>query len=61
LNRLTNSKTCNIIERELFEEIKNYTFYGIEGFYDKFFNTKSWRKEQKEALEALIAEHDGKM
>jgi hypothetical protein len=59
-SRLADSETRDIIERELFEEIKNCTFRNVGGFYNKFFDTKSWRKEQKEMLEALKTEHDGK-
>ncbi|KAF5018010.1 hypothetical protein F66182_10036 [Fusarium sp. NRRL 66182] len=59
-SRLADSETRETIERELFYDIKNYTFRNVGGFCDKFFNPKSWRKEQKEMQEALMTEHDGK-
>ncbi|KAH8743883.1 serine/threonine-protein kinase Sgk2 [Diaporthe sp. PMI_573] len=59
-NRLADSETREIVERELFYEIKDCTFRNVGGFCDKFFNPQSWRKEQKEMLEALMAEHNGK-
>jgi hypothetical protein len=49
----------DIIE-SLFDEIKNCTFRNVGGFYNKFFDANIWRKEQKEMLEALKTEHDGK-
>ncbi|KAI8626594.1 serine/threonine-protein kinase Sgk2 [Xylariaceae sp. FL1651] len=58
-NRISDSETRDIIERELFHEIKDCTFRNVEGFCDKFFGTKSWSKEQKEMLEAVMAEYDG--
>ncbi|KAK7229650.1 hypothetical protein V2G26_001820 [Clonostachys chloroleuca] len=59
-NRIADSETREIVERELFYEIKDCTFRNVRGFCDKFFNPQSWRMEQKEMLEALMAEHDGK-
>ncbi|KAI1820770.1 serine/threonine-protein kinase Sgk2 [Xylaria intraflava] len=59
-NRLADSETREIVEQEIFVEIKDCTFRGVGGFADKFFNTKTWRKEQKEMLEGVMTEHDGK-
>ncbi|KAI1157318.1 hypothetical protein F5B18DRAFT_657823 [Nemania serpens] len=58
-SRLSDSETCDIVERELFFEIRDCTFRNVGGFCDKFFNTKSWDARQKEMLEAVMAEHDG--
>ncbi|KAJ8115636.1 hypothetical protein ONZ43_g4621 [Nemania bipapillata] len=59
LSRLSDSETREIVERELFFEIRDCTFRDVGGFCDKFFNTKNWRKGQKEMLEAVMAGHDG--
>ncbi|KAJ3573570.1 hypothetical protein NPX13_g4651 [Xylaria arbuscula] len=58
-SRLSDSETRDIVERELFFEIRDCTFRNVGGFCDKFFNTKSWDARQKEMLEAVMAEHDG--
>lgn len=60
MSRLANSETRDIVEGELFEEIKNCTFRNVGGFWDKFFNSKSWRKEQKAMLKGVLIAHDGK-
>ena len=57
--RLVDSETRDIVERELFYEIKDWTFRNVGGFCDKFFDSKSWLREQKEMLGALMAEYDG--
>ncbi|KAJ8131717.1 hypothetical protein O1611_g1910 [Lasiodiplodia mahajangana] len=59
-SQLADSETRDIIERELFEEIKQCTFRNVGKFWDKFFEPKSWRKEQKAMLEEIITAHDGK-
>jgi hypothetical protein len=59
-SRLAESETRDIVERELFYEIKDCTFRNVGGFCDKFFNPQTWRTEQKDMLEALKTEHDGK-
>lgn len=59
-SRLADSETRDIVERELFEEIKNCTFRNVGGFWDKFFNLNSWRAEQKEMFKGIISAHDGK-
>ncbi|KAI3331206.1 serine/threonine-protein kinase Sgk2 [Ustulina deusta] len=58
-SRLSDGETRDIVERELFFEIRDCTFRNVGGFRDKFFNTKNWHKGQKEMLEAVMAEHDG--
>ncbi|KAG8425902.1 hypothetical protein J3459_008594 [Metarhizium acridum] len=60
LSRLADSETRDIVERGLFEEIKNCTFRNVKGFCDKFFDPKSWRQEQKAMLRAMMTAHDGK-
>ncbi|KAI0402797.1 serine/threonine-protein kinase Sgk2 [Xylaria palmicola] len=59
-SRLADSETRDIIEGELFEEIKKCTFRNVGRFWDKFFEPKSWRKEQKAMLEGIMTAHDGK-
>ncbi|OAA41627.1 serine/threonine-protein kinase Sgk2 [Metarhizium rileyi] len=60
LSRLADSETRDIVEGELFEEIKTCTFRNVKGFYDKFFNPKSWHREQKAMLRAIMAAYNGK-
>ncbi|KKF92127.1 Protein kinase domain protein [Ceratocystis platani] len=50
----------NIAERQLFKEIKNCTFRNVGGFWAKFFDPKSWRREQEAMLEGVLTAHDGK-
>ncbi|KAM4056429.1 hypothetical protein HRG_003332 [Hirsutella rhossiliensis] len=59
-SRLADSETRDIVEGELFFEIKDCTFRNVGGFCDKFFDSKSWRKEQKEMLNRMMVAHDGK-
>lgn len=59
-SRLGDSETRDIVERELFEEIKNCTFRNVGGFWDKFFELRSWRKEQNAMLKGILTAHDGK-
>ncbi|PVH92748.1 serine/threonine-protein kinase Sgk2 [Periconia macrospinosa] len=59
-SRLADSETRDIIEGELFEEIKNCTFRNVGGFWDKFFDPRSWRKEQNAMLKRILTAHDGK-
>ncbi|TWU70914.1 hypothetical protein ED733_000409 [Metarhizium rileyi] len=59
-SRLGDSETRDIIEGELFEEIKHCTFRNVKGFFDKFFNPQNWRREQKAMLRAMMTAHNGK-
>ncbi|KAG5951479.1 hypothetical protein E4U57_006878 [Claviceps arundinis] len=38
----------------------NCTFRKVGGFWDKFFEPESWRKEQNAMLERILTAHDGK-
>jgi hypothetical protein len=58
-SRFCDSETRDIVERDLFLEIKDCTFRGVGGFCNKFFNTKYWDKRSKEILKCVLAEHDG--
>ncbi|OTB19377.1 hypothetical protein K445DRAFT_18986, partial [Daldinia sp. EC12] len=57
-NRLANSETREIVERDLFEEMKNCIFRNVGGFWDKFF--KSWNQEQDEMLKRILTAYNGK-
>ncbi|KAG6218388.1 hypothetical protein E4U34_004126, partial [Claviceps purpurea] len=48
------------VREELFHEIKKCTFRKVGGFWDKFFDPKSWHKEQNAMLERILTAHDGK-
>ncbi|KAI1147673.1 serine/threonine-protein kinase Sgk2 [Nemania diffusa] len=58
-SRLSDNETCNVVEKDLFFEIKDCTFRSVRGFCDKFFNPKTWDIKQKEMLKAVMAEYDG--
>ncbi|KAI9801986.1 MAG: hypothetical protein M1825_003042 [Sarcosagium campestre] len=60
-SRLADSETRDIVEGELFEEIKNCTFRNVVCFWEKFFDPKSWRREQQVMLERVLTAHDGYM
>ncbi|KAG6194888.1 hypothetical protein E4U10_002481 [Claviceps purpurea] len=47
------------VREGLFHEIKKCTFRKVGGFWDKFFEPKSWRKEQNAMLERILTAHDG--
>ncbi|KAI1476910.1 hypothetical protein F4774DRAFT_224639 [Daldinia eschscholtzii] len=57
-SRLADSETREIVERDLFEEMKNCIFRNVGGFWDKFF--KSWNKEQDEMLKGILTAYNGK-
>ncbi|KAL7938215.1 serine/threonine-protein kinase Sgk2 [Trichoderma chlorosporum] len=57
--RLADSETREIVERELFSEIKDCTFRNVGGFFDKFFNPEGWSAEQRLMVQALMAAHNG--
>ncbi|KHO00997.1 serine/threonine-protein kinase Sgk2 [Metarhizium album ARSEF 1941] len=57
---LADSETRDMIERELFFEIKDCVYRNVDGFWDKFFCTKSWSEEKKQMLEKTMAAYNGK-
>ncbi|ODA84209.1 hypothetical protein RJ55_02727 [Drechmeria coniospora] len=59
-SRLADSETREIIERELFYEIKDCTFRNVGGFCDKYFDTKTWCKQQEKMLKGMMEMHNGK-
>ena len=59
-SRLADGETRDVVEGELFFEIKDCTFRNVKGFCDKFFDSKRWRKEQKAMLKEMMTAHDGK-
>ncbi|KAK2603987.1 hypothetical protein QQS21_003823 [Conoideocrella luteorostrata] len=59
-SRLADSETREIVEGELFEEMKHCTFRGVKGFHDKFFNPKNWSKEAEASRKKIMTAHDGK-
>lgn len=59
-NRLADGETRDIVEGELFFEIKDCTFRNVKGFCDKFFDYKRWREDQKAMLKEMMTAHDGK-
>ncbi|RVD82866.1 uncharacterized protein DFL_007277 [Arthrobotrys flagrans] len=59
-SRLADSETREIVEKELFHEVKRCTFRNVKGFWDKFFDSESWDEERKAMLKGMMAEHDGR-
>ncbi|KAF4506884.1 hypothetical protein G6O67_006921 [Ophiocordyceps sinensis] len=59
-SRLADSENYDIVEAELFQEIKNCTFRDVSGFYDKFFDSKNWHKKHQKMLKGIMTEHNGK-
>ncbi|KAK7221426.1 hypothetical protein V2G26_009429 [Clonostachys chloroleuca] len=57
-SRLADSETREIIKRELFKEIRTYTFRNVGGFCDRFFDSKNWGKQQQDILKGAMAEHN---
>ncbi|KJZ70169.1 hypothetical protein HIM_10429 [Hirsutella minnesotensis 3608] len=58
-SRLGDSETRDVVEGELFFEIRDCTFRNVGGFWDKFFDSKRWRNDQRAMLRALMTAHDG--
>ncbi|KAI1169293.1 serine/threonine-protein kinase Sgk2 [Nemania serpens] len=58
-SRLADGETRDIVERKLFEEIKECTFRNVGGFWDKFLNPENWCKKQKEMLKGVMTAHNG--
>ncbi|XWX00024.1 hypothetical protein V2A60_008040 [Cordyceps javanica] len=58
-SRLEDSETRDIVERELFHEIRDCTHRGVPGFFEKHFDITKWTKAQKKMLELILANHDG--
>ncbi|KAK7398244.1 hypothetical protein QQX98_012379 [Neonectria punicea] len=59
-SRLADSETRDVVERELFFEIKDCTFRNVGGFMDKFFSPEDWGNEQKAMLKGIMLAHNGK-
>ncbi|KAI1271451.1 serine/threonine-protein kinase Sgk2 [Xylaria sp. FL0933] len=59
-SQLADSETVKVIEDRLFGEIKDCTFRNVEGFWDRFFKSESWREEQEEMRSRIMTAHNGK-
>ena len=59
-NRLANSAGVDPVTKELFSEMRYCTFRDVGGFWDKFFNPKSWPNKYKEMLAEMKTKHYGK-
>lgn len=58
-SRLGDSETRNIVECELFSEIRDCTHRGVPGFFEKHFDSATWDERQQQMLELLLENHDG--
>ena len=60
-SRLEDSEKCEIIERELFYELKDCTHRSVPGFFEKHFDSTNWDKERQQMIKLVLDKHDGKM
>ncbi|KAM3552429.1 hypothetical protein ARSEF4850_007390 [Beauveria asiatica] len=58
-SRLDDSETRDIVERELFYEIKGCTYRRVSGFFEKHFDITNWGNAQTKMLKLILANHDG--
>ncbi|KAI0406031.1 serine/threonine-protein kinase Sgk2 [Xylaria palmicola] len=58
-SRLDDSETRDVVEDELFYEIRNCTFRGVGGFEAKFFNPATWKSDHRRMLEKMLEEGAG--
>ena len=58
-SRLSDSETREIVEQELFFEIRDCTHRNVPGFFEKHFNPAGWDREKKNMLKRLMSHHDG--
>ncbi|CAK7563371.1 MAG: hypothetical protein SEPTF4163_001239 [Sporothrix epigloea] len=56
-NRLSNSETRKVVEKEIFKEIKDCIYRNGGGFWDKYFTTENWTDEQHAMLEKTMTAH----
>ncbi|ATY66737.1 serine threonine-kinase Sgk2 [Cordyceps militaris] len=56
-SRLADTENREIVQ--LFEEIRKCTFRGVGGFWDKFFDSERWHKENKTMLQGMMTAHNG--
>lgn len=59
-SRLADSETREILERELFLEVKDCVYRDVGGFFEKHFNPKSWSKKARQMLKSVMTAHNGK-
>ena len=58
--RISDSETSQIIEQELFFEIRDCIHRSVPGFFKKFFNPATWNDQQSRMLKCLLTHHNGK-
>lgn len=58
-SRLDDSETRDIIERELFYEIRDCTHRAVPGFFQKHFDVTKWDQSQQQMRRLLLENHDG--
>ncbi|KAH7012755.1 uncharacterized protein B0I36DRAFT_389651 [Microdochium trichocladiopsis] len=58
-SRLDDSETRDIVERELFFEIKDYMHRGVPGFFEKHFDSATRDEKHRQMLKLTLANHDG--
>ena len=59
-SRLEDSEKSEIIERELFYEIKDCTHRSVPGFFTKHFDSTNWDKKRQQMLKLILDKHEGK-
>ncbi|KAI0196762.1 serine/threonine-protein kinase Sgk2, partial [Xylaria flabelliformis] len=56
---LDNEAAVSDIEPELFFEIEPYIFRKVEGFWEKYFNPKDWKQQQRDMHALMSSKHGG--
>ncbi|KAI0859443.1 serine/threonine-protein kinase Sgk2 [Xylaria cubensis] len=56
---LDDEATVSDIEPELFFEIEPYVFRKVEGFWEKYFNPKNWKQQQRDMHALMSSRHGG--
>ncbi|KAL7919357.1 serine/threonine-protein kinase Sgk2 [Trichoderma austrokoningii] len=58
-SRLEDSETRQIVDGELFLEIRDCTHRKVPGFFQRHFDSTRWNEQQREMLSSVLAHHDG--
>lgn len=58
-NKFVDTETRDVVEDEVFQEIKSCIFRNVEGFINKYFGDKNLNEVQKGVLDGLNKAYDG--
>lgn len=60
-SRLADSETRKTVENEIFFEIKDCVYRDVGGFWDQFFDSRTWPKGKQKMLKDIMTAHNGEM